>query len=105
MPRATRSELAYLPAERRRLARASSGPGRRRARPVSILRPWLEDFTQAGVEATVALAVGRIPVIRREAPGHVEIVIHGANAATLDRATAALERIRPMGSSFVVVES
>jgi len=103
IPRAYRSELACLPAERRRLARVSSGPGRRHARRVGLVRPARVGFTEGGVGAVVALATGRIPVIRSEAPGHVEIVVHGADAAMLDRATAALERIRPAHVSIVVV--
>ena len=105
IPRAFRSELAYLPAERRRLARASSGPCRRHARRVGLVRPWHAGFTLASVEALIALTVGRIPVIRREAPGHVEIVIPGADAAMLERATAALEGIRPAHVSIAVVPS
>lgn len=97
--------LCYLPAERRRLARAGSGRHRHDARRVSLSRPRHPGFTRAAVIEAAVLATGRLAKIDDATRGHVVILIPGATARELEAATVAIESIRPMGASFAVVRS
>lgn len=93
--------LCYLPWERRRLARAGSGPHRSTARRVPLRRPQRPGFTRAAVYEAMLLALPgltsqRVKIVESPlGPGTVNVMIDGALPREIEAARVALAPLVP----------
>ncbi len=102
------SDATWTRAERRRLARAGSAPGRRFGARVPVRKPWTQSGTRGDIERAAVLAVpGLRPRdidVGTPEPGRVRVRLSGPAAS--ERAARAvyqaLWRQRPVGVALEV---
>lgn len=99
--------LIYSPTDRRRLARAMSGPHRLHARRASLRRHEWTGFTRANVERLIMLAVPGLRLGDFEIREHVGYVVIAVRRPKSDlfMLSAMVHANRPFGLSVDVVSS